>query len=120
MRVREVVAATGDAPNPGHLPPGPAARRRPGLGAAERGGRSRQVERVDVFSAETFDRVITLCDRAREACPEPPAAPVVAHWSVPNPAEAHPADLDAFRATAKEVRTRVRCLLPLLGNARPA
>ena len=73
-----------------------------------------QVKRVDVFSARTFDRVITLCDRAREACPEPPAAKVVAHWSVPNPADAHPADLDAFRATAKELRTRVRYLLPLL------
>jgi ArsR family transcriptional regulator, arsenate/arsenite/antimonite-responsive transcriptional repressor / arsenate reductase (thioredoxin) len=73
-----------------------------------------QVRGVDVFSAQTFDRVITLCDRAREACPDPPAARVVAHWSVPNPADAHPADLDAFRATAKELHTRVRYLVPLL------
>jgi protein-tyrosine-phosphatase len=74
-----------------------------------------RVKGVDMFSTQAFDRVITLCDRAREACPEPPAAGVVAHWSVPNPAEAHPADLDAFRATAKELRTRVRYLVPLLG-----
>jgi ArsR family transcriptional regulator, arsenate/arsenite/antimonite-responsive transcriptional repressor / arsenate reductase (thioredoxin) len=76
-----------------------------------------QVKHVDVFGGQSFDRVITLCDRAREACPEPPRARVVAHWSVPNPAEAHPADLDAFRATAKELYTRTRYLLPLLRQA---
>src|SRR5215467_13209102 len=53
-----------------------------------------------------------------EACPEPPSAKVVAHC--PNPAEAHPADLDAFRAAAEELDTRVRYLLPLLGLALPA
>lgn len=74
-----------------------------------------QVKHVDVFAGQSFDRVITVCDRAREACPEPPAARAVAHWSVPNPAEAHPADLHAFQATARELRTRVRYLLPLLG-----
>lgn len=63
------------------------------------------------FAGQRFDRVVTLCDRAREACPELPAA---THWSIPNPVTAHPADLDAFRSTAKELRTRVRYLLPLL------
>jgi ArsR family transcriptional regulator, arsenate/arsenite/antimonite-responsive transcriptional repressor / arsenate reductase (thioredoxin) len=77
-----------------------------------------QVRNVDVFAAQSFDRVITLCDRAREACPEPPAATTVAHWSVPNPADAHPPDLHAFRATARELHTRVRYLLPLLGLSR--
>jgi protein-tyrosine-phosphatase/DNA-binding transcriptional ArsR family regulator len=73
-----------------------------------------QVKHVDVFADQSFHRLITLCDRAREACPEPPNADVVAHWSVPNPADAHPADLDAFRAAAKELHMRVRYLLPLL------
>jgi len=57
-----------------------------------------------------FTRVITLCDRARENCGELPGPAV--HWSIPNPAQAHPADLDAFRATARELRTRIRYLLP--------
>src|SRR5215472_16817851 len=73
-----------------------------------------QVKHVDVFAGRSFDRVITVCDRAREACPEPPAADAVAHWSVPNPAEAHPPDLHAFQATARELYTRVRYLLPQL------
>ena len=55
--------------------------------------------------------MITLCDRARENCGELRAASAAVHWSIPNPAQAHPPDLDAFRATARELRTRVRYLL---------
>jgi ArsR family transcriptional regulator, arsenate/arsenite/antimonite-responsive transcriptional repressor / arsenate reductase (thioredoxin) len=61
-----------------------------------------------------FTRVITLCDRARENCGDLPGP--AAHWSIPNPAQAHPADLDAFRATARELRTRIRYLLPALAE----
>ncbi len=74
---------------------------------------SQRVKGTGEFTGQRFDRVVTLCDRAREACPEMPAA---THWSVPNPAGAHPADLDAFRSTAKALRTRVRYLLPLLST----
>jgi ArsR family transcriptional regulator, arsenate/arsenite/antimonite-responsive transcriptional repressor / arsenate reductase (thioredoxin) len=65
---------------------------------------------VTDLAAEDFTRVITLCDRARENCGDLPAV----HWSIPNPAQAHPPDLDAFRATARELRTRIRYLLPTL------
>jgi len=64
---------------------------------------------------DRFTRVITLCDRARENCGELPGPAV--HWSIPNPAQAHPADLDAFRATARELQTRIRYLLPALAGA---
>jgi len=67
---------------------------------------------LDDLAGHSFTRVITLCDRARENCGDLPAASAVVHWSIPNPAEAHPPDLDAFRATARELRTRVRYLLP--------
>jgi ArsR family transcriptional regulator, arsenate/arsenite/antimonite-responsive transcriptional repressor / arsenate reductase (thioredoxin) len=70
--------------------------------------------RLDSFETGSFTRVITLCDRAREACGELPAVPTAAHWSIPNPSQAHPPDLDAFRATARELRARVRYLLPQL------
>jgi ArsR family transcriptional regulator, arsenate/arsenite/antimonite-responsive transcriptional repressor / arsenate reductase (thioredoxin) len=68
------------------------------------------------FADDRFTRVITLCDRARENCGELPAASAAAHWSIPNPAQAHPADLDAFRATARELQTRIRYLLPALAD----
>jgi len=64
---------------------------------------------------DRFTRVITLCDRARENCDEPPGPAV--HWSIPNPAQAHPPDLDAFRATARELQTRIRYLLPAVSGA---
>jgi ArsR family transcriptional regulator, arsenate/arsenite/antimonite-responsive transcriptional repressor / arsenate reductase (thioredoxin) len=73
-----------------------------------------QAARVDALAGHRFTRVITLCDRARENCGELPAAPAAAHWSVPDPARAHPPDLDAFRAVARELHTRVRYLLPLI------
>ena len=79
-----------------------------------------QATLLDVFAGHRFTRVITLCDRARENCGELPAAPVAAHWSIPDPARAHPPDLDAFRATARELRTRVRYLLPMLAEASAA
>ena len=106
-----VAASAGTVPSPLH-PLAVAAMAEHGVDIS-----GHNVKHVDVFAGRSFDRAITLCDRAREACPEPPGARVVAHWSVPNPAEAHPADLDAFRATASEVHMRVRFLLPLLGSS---
>jgi ArsR family transcriptional regulator, arsenate/arsenite/antimonite-responsive transcriptional repressor / arsenate reductase (thioredoxin) len=73
---------------------------------------------VSALAGHSFTRVITLCDRAREACGELPAAPATVHWSIPNPAQAHPPDLDAFRATARELRARIRHLLPVLSAVR--
>ena len=75
-----------------------------------------QATHLDALAGYRFTRVITLCDRARENCGELPAAPVAAHWSIPDPARAHPPDLDAFRATARELRTRVRYLLAMLAE----
>jgi protein-tyrosine-phosphatase/DNA-binding transcriptional ArsR family regulator len=66
------------------------------------------------FADDSFTRVITLCDRARENCGELPRKTATVHWSIPNPAKAHPPDLDAFRVTTRELRTRIRYLLPVL------
>jgi ArsR family transcriptional regulator, arsenate/arsenite/antimonite-responsive transcriptional repressor / arsenate reductase (thioredoxin) len=66
------------------------------------------------FAEDSFTRVITLCDRARENCRELTTEAAAVHWSIPNPAQAHPPDLDAFRVTTRELQTRIRYLLPLL------
>ncbi len=74
---------------------------------------------LSVFAEQRFDRVITLCDRVREVCPEFPGGPEAIHWSIPDPAAAADGDSDeasypAFRQTADELETRIGFLLAAL------
>jgi ArsR family transcriptional regulator, arsenate/arsenite/antimonite-responsive transcriptional repressor / arsenate reductase (thioredoxin) len=69
---------------------------------------------VGTMTRRRFDHVITLCDKAREACPEFGHDPRRAHWSIADPT----ADYSAFRHTAAEIDTRVRHLLPVLTTSR--
>jgi protein-tyrosine-phosphatase/DNA-binding transcriptional ArsR family regulator len=66
------------------------------------------------FSRSRFDRVITLCDKVREICPELPGAAVTAHWSIADPAAAGGSDdatYSAFRDVADELEDRVGLLV---------
>lgn len=84
----------------------------------------RRPKHVGEFEAQRFDRVITLCDRVREVCPEFPGAPLAAHWSIPDPSSADdPADpaasYPAFQQTAAELDTRIGFLLADLAATEP-
>jgi len=71
----------------------------------------------DELARRRFDVVITLCDRVREVCPELPSHPETVHWSIADPAQegrTARASLPAFTATAAELETRIRFLLPVL------
>ena len=66
------------------------------------------------FARTRFDRVITLCDKVREICPEFPGAPVAAHWSIGDPAGEGGTDASsyaAFQRVAEEIDARVGLLL---------
>jgi len=69
---------------------------------------------LDVFAQQRFDRVISLCDRVREVCPEFPGRPETSHWSIPDPA-AEPGDNEAtyptFQQTAGDLATRIGFLV---------
>lgn len=68
-----------------------------------RGARPRH---VDEFAGRHFTEVVTVCDRAREACP---AGTI--HWSV-----APPDGLPAFRSLAAELDRRIGFLLHTLAK----
>jgi protein-tyrosine-phosphatase len=66
------------------------------------------------FTRNRFDRVITLCDKVREVCPELPGNPVTAHWSMADPSTAGDTDAatyPAFEAVADEIEARMALLL---------
>jgi protein-tyrosine-phosphatase len=74
---------------------------------------------LSVFAEQGFDRVISLCDRVREVCPEFPGRPETTHWSIPDPAARHAggddeASYPAFQQTADELETRIGFLLAAL------
>ena len=75
---------------------------------------TRTSKHMDRFTQTRFDRVITLCDKVREICPEFPGAAVTAHWSMPDPASEDATDetsYPAFRRTAEELESRMPFLI---------
>ncbi len=77
---------------------------------------------LDDLAGRRFDHVVTLCDKAREACPELPHHPRRSHWSIPDPAttgDGDQAGYAAFARTATEIDTRIRHLLPVLTATQP-
>lgn len=68
-------------------------------------------KRVDEFLGRHLDYVITVCDRAKEACPTVPRRAKVVHWSFDDPAEAQGSDDDrikVFRRVRDEIADSVR------------
>lgn len=74
----------------------------------------RSTKSLTRFARSRFDRVITLCDKVREVCPEFPGWPVASHWSIGDPAAAGANDeatYPAFQHVADEIDSRVALLL---------
>jgi protein-tyrosine-phosphatase len=79
----------------------------------------RRSKHLTEFADRRFDRVISLCDRVREVCPEFPGRPETVHWSMPDPAaEAPDGDVEAryraFQRAADELESRIGFLLVAL------
>jgi len=68
---------------------------------------------LDTFVGQHFDYVITVCDRAREACPIFPDDPERIHWSFEDPAAIIDPEEQTrvFKRTLVELSNRIRLFL---------
>lgn len=75
--------------------------------------RSKSWDEFAAPSAPKMDFVITVCDRAAgEICPIWPGQPVVAHWSIPDPAAVRGSEIERKRAFRKALRQLENRLKP--------
>jgi protein-tyrosine-phosphatase len=80
-----------------------------------------RTKHLRLYTRMRFDRVITLCDKVREVCPDFPGATATAHWSIADPAgegDSDEATYPAFRRVADELEDRVDLLVAEL-DVRP-
>jgi protein-tyrosine-phosphatase len=76
-----------------------------------------QSKHYNQYLNQSFDRIITVCDRIKESCPNFPGDPEHIHWSFPDPAAQEgpeEAKYHAFEQTALQLTNRIRFLLILL------
>jgi protein-tyrosine-phosphatase len=74
---------------------------------------------IDLFREQSFDTIITVCDRAREMCPHFPGDTERIHWSFADPAAVpgtERAKYQAFVQTAQQLTIRIRYLLILMAR----
>ena len=69
-----------------------------------------QSKTLDRYIGDPFDKVITVCDTAAEACPIFPGAREQLHWSFPDPSQATGSP-EEQRAVYRAVRNAIRARL---------
>jgi arsenate reductase (thioredoxin) len=74
---------------------------------------------ISEFAGQTFDWVITVCDRARQHCATIPGMGQAMHWSVEDPSEATGSEderMTAFRRVRDDLRGRIRMFILAAGR----
>jgi arsenate reductase len=68
---------------------------------------------IDSVCGRPWDLIITVCDRAKEACPVMPGQPGFAHWGMDDPSEVEGEDAQrrAFRDALAYLNRRLDLLL---------
>lgn len=72
---------------------------------------------LNEFAGQSFDYIVTVCDRVRESCPTWPNDPKRVHWSFLDPAAVEGSDEErarAFEQVALQLMNRIRYLLILI------
>jgi protein-tyrosine-phosphatase len=77
-----------------------------------------RAKHLDLFLNQSFDYIVTVCDRIRESCPTFPGDREQIHWSLPDPAAPEGISEserdDAFVKVAQQLLTRLRHFLVLI------
>ena len=87
------------------------------LEASEISTEGLRAKSIDEFLGLSFDYIVTVCDRVREACPTFPGDPERIHWSFADPATVEGTAEERYRVfeqTSLQLTTRLRFLLTLL------
>ena len=72
---------------------------------------------LDEFGGQSFDYIVTVCDRVRESCPTFPGDPRQVHWSFIDPAAVGGSEQErsrAFDQVALQLMNRIRYFLILI------
>jgi len=76
---------------------------------------------LEEFLGQSFDYIITVCDRVKESCPSFPGNPERINWSFGDPAAVEGSEQarhGAFKATANDLMTMIRYLLIIIERGR--
>lgn len=71
---------------------------------------------MEEFIGQTFDYVVTVCDRAKESCPRWPHTGRPVHWSFEDPAAASGSAEEqrhAFRTVRDQIKARIEDVFPI-------
>lgn len=71
-------------------------------------------KRMDEFLDQSFDYVITVCDRAKESCPRWPHTERLVHWSFEDPTAATGSPKNrqnAFRTVRDQIKAYLEAFL---------
>ncbi len=74
---------------------------------------------IDQLAGQGFDRLVTVCDEARESCPTLPGVTEQQHWQVADPSAVGAGEqqrIAAFRRARDELAARVRDLIAEAGK----
>lgn len=78
--------------------------------------RGQSAHHLSEFEGQSFDVVITVCDKAREVCPTFPGSGQQLHWGFPDPLAISDDDgrAEAFSQTAQRLKSRIEYFLTTL------
>lgn len=72
---------------------------------------------LDEFLGQSFDYVITVCDRAKDNCPTFPGDSERIHWRFADPETAAGEPIKAFRRIRTEIANRLHSWIPAVTRA---